>query len=133
MPEATYPTPLHSVSYDSGPQYLRYLKRRKDWVEATLTSKYEDLGRDFNTSADDVPQYWELDYDGLDERDAAILDDFWDAHQIHLTFTFIEPRDEPWTGSEGDTVTGVRFDSYEANHDKVWIQSRKVVLVHYPT
>lgn len=129
---ATYPTPLHSVSYDTGPFFTKYTKRPKNWAENTLISTYEDLGRDFNTSATDVPQYWELEYDGLEDEDAKILDDFWDAHKLHVTFTFIEPRDHPWTGIEGGTFTGVRFASYEADHLKVWIQSRRVVLVRYP-
>lgn len=130
---ATYPTPLHSPSYDTGPLYIKYLKRAKDWSENTLESKYEDLGRDFNTSADDVPQYWEILYDGLSEEGAQILDDFWNAHKKHVTFTFIEPRNAPWTDQEGDTYTGVRFESYEKDHSKVWIQSRQVVLVRYPS
>lgn len=133
MPEATYPTPLHSASYDGGPFYIKYLKLRKDYSEITLESQYEDQGRDFNTSADDAPQRWEITYDGLSEEDAQILDDFWNTHKRHVTFTFIEPRDAPWTDQEGDTYTGVRFESYEKDHSKVWIQSRSVVLVKYPT
>lgn len=133
MPEATYPTPLHSADYDTGPFYIKYLKRSKDYSEITLISTYEDQGRDFNTSADDAPQRWEITYDGLSEEDAQILDDFWNTHKLHVTFTFIEPRDAPWTDQEGDAYTGVRFESYEKDHSKVWIQSRKVVLVKYPT
>lgn len=134
MPEQTYPTPLHSQTYDSGPVYMKYLKVRKDYSEITLISKYEDLGRDFNTSAADAPQRWELEYNGLDDRDANILDEFYDAHKLSVTFTFIEPRDHPWTDTEGDTVTGVRFESYDKDHDKVkTIQRRTVKLVKYPT
>jgi hypothetical protein len=134
MPEATFPTPLHSASYDSGPRYMKYLKVRKDYSEVTLISTYEDQGRDFNTSADDAPQRWELFYDGLADEDANILDAFWDAHKLHVTFTFIEPRDHPWTFQEGGTHTGVRFESYEKDHEKVkGIQTRTVRLVKYPT
>lgn len=134
---ATYPTPGHSATYNEGPFYVKYLKVRKDYGEITLISKYEDQGRDFNTSADDAPQRWELTYDGLSDEDANILDQFYDAHQLNVTFTFIEPRDHPWTGVEGDTHTGVRFESFEKDHGNIngvkYIQKRKVVLVKYPT
>lgn len=132
---ATYPTPLHSASYDTGPFYMKFRRLRKDWSEITVISTFEDAGRDFNEHADSVPQRWEITYDGLDERDAKILDEFWEAHRLSQTFTFIEPRDYPWTDthSEGSTYNNVRFELYEADHSKVNIQSRRVVLVQYPT
>jgi hypothetical protein len=134
---ATYPTPGHSATYNEGPFYVKYLKVRKDYKEITLISEYEYQWRDFNTSADDAPQRWELTYDGLSDEDANMLDQFYDAHQLSVTFTFIEPRDHPWTGVEGGTFTGVRFESYEKDHGDVngvkFVQKRKVVLVKYPT
>lgn len=137
MPEATYPTPLHSSSYDTGPVYLKYLKHRKDYSEITIESVYEDQGRDFNTTADGAPQRWELTYDGLTDEDANILDQFWDAHKKHVTFTFIEPRDHPWTYQEGDTFTGCRFESFDKDHADVngvkFIQQRHVIIVKYPS
>lgn len=137
MPELTYPTPLHSSTYDTGPIYVKYLKVRKDYSEITLQSKYEDGGRDFNLSADEPPQRWEITYDGLADEDANILDQFWEQHKLHNTFTFIEPRDHPWTYHEGNTFTGCRFESFEKDHGDVngvkFIQKRKVVIVKYPT
>jgi len=137
MPEATYPTPLHSNSYDTGPVYLKFLKRRKDWSKATLTAEYEDGGIDTNTSAANTLQEYELLYDGLSDEHANILDPFWDAPGINVTFTFIEPRDHPWTGGEGSTVTGCRFISYEKDHADVngvkYIQKRRVMIGKYPS
>lgn len=134
MPEATYPTPLHSVSYNAGPFYIKYLKVRKDWGSLTLISKYEDGGIDTNTSADNCLQEYRITYDGLTDEDANILDEFWDAHGLHTTFIFIEPRDHPWTYQEGDTVTGCRFISYDKDHDRVkGIQKRTVVIGKYPS
>jgi hypothetical protein len=132
MPEQTFPTPLHSQTYDTGPVYLKYLKRPKAWEEVTVISEFEDGGRDFLTRAASAPQYYELEYDGLEDEDANILDQFWEAHGLSIPFTFIEPRDHPWTGSEGLTVTGCHFVSYERDHSKVWIQSRKIVIAKYP-
>lgn len=131
---ATYPTPLHSASYDTGPLYMKYVKHAKEWGEITLISTYEDKGVDTNESADDAPQRWTIEYDGLSEADVQILDDFWDVHRLSTTFTFIEPRDRPSTGAEGLTVTGVNFEAYEdRDHDKVWIQRRIVRLIKYPS
>lgn len=134
MPEQTYPTPLHSPSYNTGPVYLKFRKLAKDWASVTVVSVFEDQGRDFQKSAADAPQFYELIYDGLGDEDAKILDDFWDAHGIDTPFTFIEPRDNPWTGAEGNTVTGCYFaeGGYEKDHSKVWSQSRRVLIVKYP-
>jgi hypothetical protein len=131
MSEQTFPTPLHSPTYETGPVYLKYLKRPKAWDEVTVTSEFEDGGRDFLVRAASPPQYYELEYDGLSDGDANILDQFWDDHGLAIPFTFIEPRDHPWTGSEGFTVTGCNFVSYERDHSKVHIQSRKIVIAKY--
>ncbi len=133
MPEATYPTPLHSTGYDTGPVYMKYLKVRKDWSKVTSVSEFEDGGIDTNTYASNTLQEYLLEYDGLTDEDANILDQFWDAHGLNTTFTFIEPRDHPWTGSEGSTVTGCRFISYEKDHEQVkGIQKRSVRIGKYP-
>jgi hypothetical protein len=137
MAEATFPTPLHSTSYDTGPIYVKYLRHRKDYSEITIESVYEDQGRDFTTTAEDAPQRWEITYDGLTDEDANILDQFWDAHGIARPFTFIEPRDHPWTFQEGSTFTGCRFESFDRDHGDVngvkFIQKRHVVIVRYPS
>lgn len=126
---ANYPTPDQS-----GPQYLRFLKVRKDWQRITRISQYEDSGIDTNESAANTVQEWEFEYDGLSDDDAVTLDNFWDTHRLSQTFTLIEPRDHPWTGLDGDTVTGCRFISYEKDHRKVkFTQSRRVVIGKYPT
>lgn len=131
---ATYPTPGHSATYDTGPIYLKYLRLRTDFSEITVQSVFEDQGRDFNSTADTAPIRWLLEYDGLTDDDANILDQFYDDHGISTTFTFIEPRNHPWTGGEGNTYSGVRFESYEKDHFKVQdTQKRTVRLVKYPS
>lgn len=137
MPEEIYPTPLQAVSGSGGqfgPQYLKYLKHRRDWSTITLISRYEDGGIDTNTSADNVLQEYELLYDGLTDEEANILDTFWDSHRLTVTFTFVEPRDHPWTFIEGATVTGCRFISYDRDHELAkTIQSRRVLIGKYPS
>lgn len=120
-----YPTPTQD-----GPQYLKFLKRKKDYNEITVKSVFEDGGVDTLEHAADAPQRYDFIYDGLSDQEVDVLDAFWDAHRLSRTFTLIEPRDEPWTGA-GNQVE-VQFESFEGDHEKVWVQSRKVVLVHYP-
>lgn len=115
-----------------GVQYLKYLKRPKDWPAITVISEFEDGGRDFLERAASPPQYYELEYDGLLDTDAYILDAFYETQRLSVLFTFVEPRDHPWTGAEGNTVAGCNIQSYERNHLKVkGMQSRKIVIVKY--
>lgn len=137
---ATYPTPQQALAGSSGqfgPPYVKFLKLRKDWAKVTLIAEFEDGGIDTNTSADNVLQEYLLIYDGLTDEDANILDAFWDAHGLHVTFTFVEPRDHPWTFDEGDTITGCRFIAYEKDHADVngvkFVQKRTVRIGKYPS
>lgn len=112
---------------------VKYLKRPKDWAAITVFSEFEDGGRDALITAATTPQYYELEYDGLTDTDAAVLDAFWDAHGKHVGFTFVEPRDHPWTGKEGSTISGCKFESFERDHDKVkGTQKRSIVIVKLP-
>lgn len=125
----TYPTPTQG-----GPQYLKYTKHRKDWKEITVISVFEDRGVDTNSSADNMPQRWSFEYDGLTEDEVGTLDDWWDTHRLTGSFDLQEPRNEPWSGTVGSTITGVKFEDYEdGTHDKVWINKRIVHLVKYPS
>lgn len=136
MAEQTFPTPLHSTSYDSGPVYLKFLRHPKAWEEVTETSEFEDGGRDFLERAADAPQRWTLIYNGLTDEDANILDVFYAAHRRSRAFTFIEPRDHPWTYSEGDTYTGCYFEDFKKDHADQngvkLIQSREITIAKYP-
>lgn len=111
----------------------KYLKRPKDWEAITVTSEFEDSGRDFLIRAPTPVQFYELSFEGLIDTEASILDAFWDTHGMHLPFTLVEPRDHPWTGVEGLTVNGCRFTVFERDHDKVKnTQSRKIVIAKFP-
>lgn len=136
MPEQTFPTPLHSQTYDTGPLYLKYLKHPKAWEEVTVISEFEDGGRDFLEHAANAPQRWSLTYNGLEDDDANILDEFYASHRRTVSFTFIEPRNHPWTYTEGDTYTGCYFEDFKKNHADVngakYIHSRDIVIVKYP-
>ena len=121
-----FPTPAFS-----GPKPLNYFRRAKDYKDITDISEFDDLGRDTNEHASDAPQYYELTYDGLTETEAKVLDDHYNTNRLSGTFSFQEPRNEPWT-STGSTVT-VRYDSYErSKHSYYNVQARRVVLIKTP-
>lgn len=121
-----YPTPAFS-----GPPYLKYLKRAKDYKEITDFARFEDGGVDTNEHASDAPQRYEFIHGGLTETQAKVLDDHYNTNRLSATFSFQEPRNEPWT-TTGSTVT-VRYESYErTEHGKVWSQGRRTVLIKTP-
>lgn len=116
-----------------GQKYLKYLKHVPSYDDVTLESKYEDGGKDYNTSADTPPQLWTLEYDGLTETQAKVLDDHYaSAKGKVLGFSFTEPRNVPWS-TTGSTYTDVHYEEYTKDHSKVWGQKRTVVLAKRPS
>ena len=116
-----------------GQTYLKYFKHVPSYDEITIDSKYEDGGKDYNTSADTPPQRWTLEYDGLTEAQAKVLDDHYaSALGTVLGFSFTEPRNVPWT-TTGSTYTDVHYENYTKNHTQVGIQSREIVLIKRPS
>lgn len=122
-----YPTPAFS-----GPPYLKYLKKAKDYKGITDISHFEDEGMDTNEHASDVAQRYEFIYGGLTQTQAKVLDDHFTTNRLSATFTLQEPRNEPWTGTTGSSVT-VRYEAYERpEHERTWSQSRRAVLIKTP-
>lgn len=127
---ATYPTPTQG-----GPPYIRYTKHRKDYGEITVFSEFEDGGRDALVHASDAPLRWSLVYQGLTQTQANVIWSHYDTHKLSTRFTFIEPRNDPWTGAAGTTYTDlVQYEDApeQPEHQKVWSQSLTVKLVKYP-
>lgn len=121
-----FPTPAFG-----GRIYSNYFKRAKDYKEITDFSHFDDEGMDTNEHASDAPQLYELTYSGLTETQAKVFDDHFNLNRFSATFSFQEPRNEPWT-TTGSTVT-VRYQSYERpKHTRVWGQSRNIVLIKTP-
>lgn len=117
-----------------GVQHEKYLKRPKDWAAITVISEFEDGGKDYLERAADAPQFYELDYNGLMDEDAYILDAFWESHRLSVPFTFVEIRNHPWTFVEGSTVASCHFVSFDRDHDRPakGVQRRKVVIAKWP-
>jgi hypothetical protein len=121
MPIDNYPT----IQY-GGPFTLKLLDLDPNWDEVTTEQIMDDGGADYNLEGDEPILMWEIQYDGLTETEAKILDDHRAlAKGKTQSFTFIHPR-------TGIQYTGVRYDEYQPDHSKVWIQSRAVRLIKRP-
>lgn len=121
MPIATYPT----VQYGGAPP-LKLLDLDPDWDQVTTEQIMDDGGADYNLEADTPIYGWELAYDGLNEVEAAILDEHRAlAKGKTQSFTFIHPR----TGAE---YAGTRYAEFQPDHSKTWIQSRRIRLIKRP-
>jgi hypothetical protein len=118
-----------------GAKYLKFIKHRKDYSEITIFSIYEDKGVDTNESASDAPQRYTLIYGGLTQTQAKVILDHYNANRLSTTFSFQEPRNDPWTGTTGSTITGVRYESpvEQPEHDHVAVQSLIVHLIKRPS
>jgi hypothetical protein len=116
-------------AYPANVPYLKYLKHPLAWDEITIISTFEDMGQDYNTSADTPPQRWDLQYDGLTMDQAGVLDQHYDSAMGQvLGFNFTEPRDDA-APNLARTYEQVHYEKYERDHRKSWNQSRTVTLV----
>lgn len=117
-----------------GQKYAKYIKHPKDFAEITVFSVYEDKGADANESASDAPQRWTLIYNNLTQAQAKVIIDHYNANRLSGTFNFQEPRNDPWTHTTGNTVTGVQYEVpvEQPEHDHFDIQSLIVRLIKRP-
>lgn len=124
-----FPTPAFA-----GPPYVRFYRHPKDYKEITIFSKFEDGGVHINETATDAPQRWTLIYRGLTQTQAKVILDHYNTNRLSGSFSFQEPRNDPWTATTGTTYTGVRYEEpvEQPDHDKVWIQSLTVKLIKRP-
>ena len=95
-----FPTPAFG-----GAKYLKYRQVAKDYREITDFAKFEDGGVDTNEHASDAPQRYEFVYDGLTAAQANVFVAHFNTNRLSATFTLAEPRDDPWTGTTGSSVT----------------------------
>lgn len=113
------------------PLYNYYNKLDPAWDEVTVTSDFEDGGRDTNLTASAPAERWEIELDGLTETQAkVVMDHYNSAKGQNLDFSFVEPRNFPYT-TTGSTVTGVRYEKYEHTRPqrKYWSHSFRITLI----
>ena len=109
------------VPTNSGPAIInRQVADMTDYE--VITYKFDDGGADVNV-VPCGPRKWMLDYDGLSEAEAALLDNHYDLAKGRANdFTFLD--------REGVSHIGVMYESYDRpKHTKYWAQARRIVLI----
>jgi len=68
---------------------------------------------------------FEVEWDGLSEANAQMLDAHYDSTGGGLSFSIVYPH-------TGETITGCRYASYTRSpHTRYWSQSRSATIIRY--
>lgn len=114
---APNPFPLPA---NGGPQYKRFQEMKGDWGQ--FGGAFPDGNERFNTIQTARVRRFEIDYEGLDQAQAKVLDDHFYSTRGGISFTITHPR-------TGEIITGVRYESYKyPEHRRVWAQQRSILL-----
>jgi hypothetical protein len=112
-----------------GPQFEIFCEIEEDWGEHGHV--FGDGEPTHNTIQTTGVRRWLVRYSGLDQTQAAILDDHYESTSGAISFDMTTPRGRDSAGA-GETITDVRYESYERpDHQKIWAQSREVKLIKY--
>lgn len=104
-----------------GPLYKMFEEMMPDWGEHG--GAFPDGVTAWNTIQTSAVRRWQIDYDGLDQNEADLLDDHFYSTRGGISFSMTVPR-------TGEVLTGVRYESYKSNgHVKIWAQARSMILV----
>lgn len=126
--EWTIPTPsafpLPGVGPGDSPLYVRFNELAPAWGE--FGHAFPDRKPVHNTIQSANTRFFQIEYAGLSEAQAAVLDDHWDSTRGVLSFSLTHPR-------TAEVLTGVRYETYERDaHEKKWSQRRRVLLKKTP-
>ena len=123
-PSWTFPAPnAFPFPLRGGPQYTRFQEIKPEWGE--FGHNFPDKVPDYNTIQTAKIRYFEIDYAGLDQAQAKILDDHYKSTRGGVSFSATLPR-------SGEVITGLRYEEYKViPHTKIWNQSRSVRFVKY--
>jgi hypothetical protein len=126
--EPSSSVPPFPVEALGGPHPSKRRALPPDYKSLVTKHTYADKGISTNTTGDVPVLRWEEDFTEslLDELEVDILREHYNAaRHDELTFDYTDPK--------GILRTGVRYESYDDDFDKEWIQRAKVVLVKYPS
>lgn len=123
----TLPSPsAYPMPAAGGPQYTFFEQQTADWH--TRRQEFADGGAAYRTNLSTAILRWVIEYEGLSEIDAAVLDDHYNTARGDAGFTF--SLTDPRTAT---VHTGVRYQAMETGtHQKKWAQTRRVILIKYP-
>jgi hypothetical protein len=116
----TIPTPS---AFPSSPIPSYFDELESDW--GTHGHTFPDGSPRHNTIQTAQIRIFAVEWDGLDQTEAAILDDHYESTRGGLRFTLTHPY-------TAEVITGVQYQNYDRdNHQKVWSQKRSAKLIKY--
>ena len=123
---AQFPT-RPNPSFPTEPAGPPHVKLRDLPLEYPVTVKtMKDGGATYGMPNPYAIRRWELTYQGLTAAEAATLvSHFDDAQGPYEGFDFRHPRTDV-------LYTDCHYDSFERDHEKVWINSFTIVIVKRP-
>jgi hypothetical protein len=121
----TLPTPsaLPQPPTVGAPVPVRFQEVTPNWE--TYTTKFADNTQRANTQLRQQIRMFEVEWDGLSEANAQMLDAHYDSTGGGLSFSIVYPH-------TGETVTGCRYASYTRSpHTRYWSQTRTATIIRY--
>lgn len=120
----TFPTiNPYPIPAAGGPQYLIFREEAPDWGE--FGREFPDGNPAHNTLQSTGVRRFVINYDGLDQAEAAILDAHYESTRGAIAFTLVHPR-------TAESISNVRYEEYRrGTHRRIWSQSRQVKLIKY--
>jgi hypothetical protein len=106
------------------PRTIYFDEIEPDW--GNFGHNFGDASSRHNTIQTSRIRRFLVEWDGLDQTQADLLDDHYDSTSGWLSFTATHPR-------TGESLTGCRYERYTRSpHIRYWSQARQAILVKYP-
>jgi hypothetical protein len=121
----TMPTPsaLPQPPTANAPIPVRFQEVTPNWE--TYATQFADNTQRANTQLRQQIRMFEIEWDGLSQANAQMLDAHYDSTGGGLSFSIVYPH-------TGETITGCRYASYTRSpHTRYWSQSRTATIIRY--
>lgn len=90
--------------------YSRFYAPPFDYAEVTDSHTYDDGSKTFNTTSNQPPRRWQVEFNRISGAKAQVLDAFYENVGLNKTFNFYDYRRDK-------TYSGVRVESYNREHE----------------
>lgn len=117
------PTAMPQPPTAGAPRAVRFQEIAPVWGE--FGHSFGDGSPNYNTIQTSRIRRFEVDWNGLDATQAALLDAHWESTRGGLSFSITNPH-------TAETVTGCRYESYtRSSHQRYWSQTRSATIIKY--
>lgn len=114
--------PLPPVA--GAPIPVRFQETTPEWNE--YGQQFADQSGRYNSRTAGAVRTFEVDWDGLDPAQVALLDNHYESTASGVSFVMTDPHTQ-------ELITGCRYLSYTRGpHVRYWSQSRQARIIKYP-